>query len=79
MARALELHGVESVDLADGSGWSALHAASQGTSTEAVRLLLLDTLTLTRLLLLDTLNPNPPAAAGYLTLTLTQAAGYPKP
>ena len=40
MARALELHGVESVDVADGSGWSALHAASQGTSTEAVRLLL---------------------------------------
>ena len=40
MARALDLREVGNVDVADESGWSALHAASQGTSAEAVRLLL---------------------------------------
>ena len=40
MARALDLREVGNVDVTDESGWSALHAASQGTSAEAVRLLL---------------------------------------
>ena len=40
MANALDLRVVCHVDAADESGWSALHAASQGTSVEAVRLLL---------------------------------------